>query len=330
MPKEKTEPRYFIYPIVLNSLLNADDYKDRMNEIISYSYMNYIFKFVEESQLVKQLYYCYFHKKDALNDKLIRTIDELELCPDYKGFETDGTYNPMDEEIEPIVNLLNENSNFFEDARLYVGCHIVADYFKIEIHNPIIASKHYKKINTIIGEFMKPYNVNPKVAMVNKSRFFEVRDGNFSPEEFQLLAAVRAKVGKNRYSSTTWEELAGLMSGYQRKSMIPKDADLISKYRIKKIFEKLESKKMTLFVFVPTIDNRSIYISCQRKEPNGLIEPKDLINAIAKTKKEYKSLCDKKRDAVDEITKQLKPNIQKNNGNSDFWESIIEHEFRYN
>jgi hypothetical protein len=120
------------------------------------------------------------------------------------------------------------------------------------------------------------------------------------------------------------------MSGYQRKSMIPKDADLISKYRIKKIFEKLESKKMTLFVFVPTIDNRSIYISCQRKEPNGLIEPKDLINAIAKTKKEYKSLCDKKRDAVDEITKQLKPNIQKNNGNSDFWESIIEHEFRYN
>lgn len=213
-----------------------------------------------DNDFLKDLFYCYYHDKEALPNNLTQMIEELAdnefltLDVDYNGFDGHGMFNP-EEEIGGIVLYLNEGKEFYQshhypnmpDSLSFTveeftcaaleWCRIRAVLKRFELKGSVsyIINCHNSLNDDYRGEPVCAIGVNFLFSFLNNAH------SEYERLKLALLMGISSIIGmKRKWTATTKEMILCRMFGCKNK----KELDgLLSNKKAKEVYDKYSTRK---------------------------------------------------------------------------------------
>lgn len=298
-----TEERYFVYPVFLHLDVIIDKNKG-LNDIINYGLFHYArnIKYdYSNTEVAKQLVYNYYNKKlpAYLRNKL-NLIDDVFKDNDYRGFNLEGVYEPLQEEIEPILKAFITDDEFFNKANEFYR--ISKSYYDNSVSGNMESC--LKRANEIF-EMIPPKTPMPHFK---KSLLFEFRDNDKTEfEMMQLLCyqSIKSIIGKNEYAFTNKKHILARMFGFKSTKEI--DLNILSKNN-KVLFAKFEKRhhidklinemQLSWEIITWSNYNRGIYVSQKSKKSHEALAK---ISEYNKKKNKLKRLNLEKQRIIESL-----------------------------
>jgi hypothetical protein len=246
---EENETKYIQFPLFLIRGIFTDK-KAVINKILDYGIYRYSSRFdYTLYNVARQLIYDHYNDKLAMElKKCIKALnsDIIGRNDDYRGFDAEGQFTPMDE-ISELCTALNDKHNFnFERLAIeHYQMHLALKSLGITASSEYIL-KQGKQIE-------KEIPAKEPMPMLSVKLLFEFRDNEKSEFDIaQLLAymAIRSILGTKPYGRTNFKLITARMFGYSSHKAIPDKLnpaikDLICKYSNRyhrdKILQQLKS-----------------------------------------------------------------------------------------
>jgi hypothetical protein len=262
---EENETKYIQFPLFLIRGIFTDK-KAVINKILDYGIYRYSSRFdCTLYNVARQLIYDHYNDKLAMElKKCIKALnsDIIGRNDDYRGFDAEGQFTPMDE-ISELCTALNDKHNFnFERLAIeHYQMHLALKSLGITASSEYIL-KQGKQIE-------KEIPAKEPMPMLSVKLLFEFRDNEKSEFDIaQLLAymAIRSILGTKPYVKTNTKHITARMFGYSSHKAKPDELnpaikDLISKYNSRHHMSKLLLQlKLNWHVVIYSRHTRGLYV----------------------------------------------------------------------
>ncbi|HLN20617.1 MAG TPA: hypothetical protein VK213_05985 [Bacteroidales bacterium] len=219
MEQKDKNYKYLQFPLCL-IMETYKDIESGMNLIIDYGLIYYATKQkFDLRDVAKQTCYDYYRNQNDLPGSIINTIntyDEFIPDEDYNGF-SGAEFNPEDN-IEQILSLFEENSEFKDHCVLRYRIHTAAAFFNVKIHDYESTIRRYKKALSIKESFEAKFG--PDVFPSCKpGMLFQVRDGNHKDIDFfRAYIGIKSMLGHRNFISSNKPAILSRMVGCKSKA----------------------------------------------------------------------------------------------------------------
>jgi len=261
---------YIQFPINLLRDIHANRFKAFDNMLNSGIYMRAKQLPTDPQSVARQMIYDYYSKGDfaeAIDN--YAEAGNIELNPDYKGFDTAGNFD-ADAEIQQLVGIFATDSELYSNGFYHLQLHNIqyaADNLHIEITNPAAIFKAAQNIDSNAP--------GAPFAMVTKDLCFRFRDNEMS--EFDLMqfaahAALTSILGTKANCKTNKQMILSRMFGYASPQAVPDPipanlAPMFDKYQKRHHIDKLlKQLKLNWFWAFYAYYTRGMYVArCDSK-----------------------------------------------------------------
>lgn len=300
--------RYIQFPLFLlqDFLTNKVEVIDRIFGYGIYRYSKAIsFK---PDKAMSHFIYCYYNKRDVLTDYLLVSIDYyinndlIELNEDYKGFDSEGKFNP-EYEIEQLLKIVEKDIEFKENLIEFYKMHLSCQSLQIEtnIGKSISIAKQIEQLTP----------QKEPLPMVNIDLLFEFRDNvksEFELFQFLCFIAIKSIIGTKEYVKTNKKHIICRMFGYNTIKHLPKKfkvpyQSLFIKYSMRYHLDKLiRALELNWNVLTYSNNMRGFYVCVENKMS---LEKLVLVAESQKQNNKIKTLKQDKTNAKNKALKHL-------------------------
>ncbi len=258
----------------------------------------------DAKSMMRQIVYDYYKNTDKLPRDLRVAIEEAEAedlftrDDDYKGFNTDGGFDPI-LNIEELAGILRDNPDLNDEAKEYYQWHQAAGFFKgsINIYNAAAVRKSYFKAKAMKESFEADFGKDA-MPSVKPGLLFNYLDN--PKQDISLLLAyigICSLIGQRNFISTSKPVILSRMIGakskaaFQAFSKNKESKEIIARFSkrwpMDKLLLSLAEQKFIMFLTRPHVS--VVYVS-------KYMEPDELAKLVKQSQDRY-NLKDKIKQA---------------------------------